>query len=72
MGVGRVLFFTLVVFGLPIGGVVCLSKCRDGVVDSSCESAGQSMYGPRIGFLGHFNPCWCKTNGSIDSIYSIV
>jgi hypothetical protein len=21
----------------------------------------KSVYGPWIGFLGHFNPCWCKT-----------
>jgi hypothetical protein len=71
-GVGRVLFsdtlsITLVVFGPPIGGIVCLSKCRDGVVDCFCESLGQWVYGPRIGFLGHFDPCRCKTDSSITS-----
>jgi hypothetical protein len=58
---------TLVVSCPPIGSVVCLSKCCDDVVDCSCESAGQLVYGPRIGFLGHFDPCQCKTNSSITS-----
>jgi hypothetical protein len=40
------LFITLVVSGPPFGGLVCLRKCRDDVVDCSCESAGQSVYGP--------------------------
>jgi hypothetical protein len=44
----------LVVSGPPFGGLVCLGKCQDDVIDCSCESAGQSVYGPRIGFLGHF------------------
>jgi hypothetical protein len=52
----------LVVSGLPIGGLVCLSKCCIDVVDCSCESAGQSLYGPRIGFLRHFNPWRYKTS----------
>jgi hypothetical protein len=42
-------------FGPPIGVMVCLSKCPDGVVDCFCESVGQSVYRPRIGFLGHFD-----------------
>jgi hypothetical protein len=32
------LSITLVVSGPPIGDVICLSKCRDDVVDWSCES----------------------------------
>jgi hypothetical protein len=48
------LSITLIVSGPPIGGMVCLRKCRDNIVDCSCESAGQSVYGPRIGFLGLF------------------
>jgi hypothetical protein len=65
-GAGRVLFFdtlfiTLVVSGPPFGGLVCLRKCFDDVVDCSCESAGQSVYGPRICFLGPFDPFRCKT-----------
>jgi hypothetical protein len=47
--------------------MVCLQKCHDDVVDCSCESAGQSVYGPRIGFLGHFSPFQCKTFGGITS-----
>jgi hypothetical protein len=71
-GVGRVLFFdilsiTLVVSGQPIGGVVCLSKCRVDVVDCSFESAGQLVYGPRICFLGYCDPCLCKTSGCTTS-----
>jgi hypothetical protein len=31
------------------------------VVDCSYESAGQLVYGPRIGFLGRLDPCRCKT-----------
>jgi hypothetical protein len=61
------LFITLVVSGLPFGGLVCLRKCRHDVVDCSCESAGQSVYGPQIGFLRPFDPFRCKTNGSITS-----
>jgi hypothetical protein len=61
------LSITLVVSGLPFGGLVCLRKCRDDVNDFSCESAVDSMYGSRIGFLGPFDPFWCKTNGSITS-----
>jgi hypothetical protein len=56
-----ILSITLVVSGLPIDGVVCLSKCSDDVVDCSCECAGQLVYGPRISFLGHYIPCRCKT-----------
>jgi hypothetical protein len=52
---------TLVVSGPSIGGVVCLSKCRVDVVDCSSESAELSVYGPRIGFMGHFDPFRCKT-----------
>jgi hypothetical protein len=68
---GRVLFFdtlsiTLVVSGPPFGGLVCLRKCRDDV-DCSCESAGQLVHGPRIGFLGPFDPLRCGTNSSITS-----
>jgi hypothetical protein len=55
------LSITLVVSGLPIGSVVCLSRCHDDV-DYSCESVGQSVYGPHIGFLGHFDPCRCRTS----------
>jgi hypothetical protein len=71
-GAGHVLFFntlstTLVVSGLPFGGLVCLRKWRDNVLDCSCESAVQSVFGPRIGFLGPFDPFRCKTNGSITS-----
>jgi hypothetical protein len=54
------LSITLVVSGLPFGGLVCLRKCRDDVVDCSCESARQLVYGPRIGFLGPFDPFRCK------------
>jgi hypothetical protein len=61
------LSITLVVSGLPFGSLLCLGKFRDDVVDCSCESAGQSVYGPRIGFLGHFGPFCCKTDGSITS-----
>jgi hypothetical protein len=43
--------------------MACLRKCCDDVVDCSCEIAGQSVYGPRIGFLGLFDPCWCETCG---------
>jgi hypothetical protein len=32
------------IFGPPIDGVDCY-----------CESAGQLVYGPHIGFLGHFD-----------------
>jgi hypothetical protein len=60
------LSITPVVSGPPFGGMVCLQECRD-VVDCSCESAGQSVYGPRIGFLGNFSPFWCKTFGGITS-----
>jgi hypothetical protein len=68
-GVGACFIFdklciTLVVSGPPFGGLVCLRKCRDNV-DCSCESVGQSVYGPRISFLGHFNPFWCRTDSSI-------
>jgi hypothetical protein len=75
--VGRVLFIdtlsiTLVVFGPPFGGLVCLEKCRDDVVDCSCESTGQSVYGSQIGFLGPFGPFWCKTNGGITSSHVAV
>jgi hypothetical protein len=50
------LSITPVVSGPPFGGMVCLQECRDDVVDGPCESAGQLVYGPRIGFLGHFSP----------------
>jgi hypothetical protein len=53
---------TPVVSGPPFGGMVCLQECRDDVFDCSCESAGQSVYGPRISFLGLYNPCQCKTS----------
>jgi hypothetical protein len=49
------------------GGLVCLRKCSNDVVDCSCESGGQSVYGPQIGFLEPFDPFRCKTNGSITS-----
>jgi hypothetical protein len=61
------LSITLVHFGPPFGGLVSLRKCRDDVVNCSCESAGQSAYGPRIGFLGPFDPFRCRTSGSITS-----
>jgi hypothetical protein len=35
--------------------MVCLQECHDDVVDCSCESARQSVYGPQISFLGHFS-----------------
>ena len=63
-GVGRVLFIyffdtlsiTLVVSGPPIGGVVCLSKCRDVVFfivsvrvqDSRCMGLGPVSWGLSI------------------------
>jgi hypothetical protein len=56
---------TLVVYGLPIGDLVCL--CQSAVVDvvgCSCEGAGQLVYGPRTSFLGSFVPCRCRTNRS--------
>jgi hypothetical protein len=58
------LSITLVVSDPPFGSLVCLSKCHDDVVDYSCESAGQLVYGPRIGFLGPFDPFPCNTGGS--------
>jgi hypothetical protein len=69
---GRVLFIdilsiTLVVSGSPFGGLVLLRKCRDDVVDCFCVSAGQSVYGPRIGFLGPYDSFLRKTGGSINS-----
>jgi hypothetical protein len=59
------LSITLVVSGPPFGSLVCLREYRDGVVDCSCESAEQSVYGLQISFLGHLNPFRCKTFGSI-------
>jgi hypothetical protein len=50
------LSITLVVSSLPFGRLFCLRKCLDDVVDCSCESVGQSVYGPWIGFLGPFVP----------------
>jgi hypothetical protein len=58
---------TPVVSGPPFGGMVCLQGCRDDVVDSFCESAGLSVYGPWIDFLGHFSPFRCKNFGGIAS-----
>jgi hypothetical protein len=62
------LSITLVFFGVPIASMFCLRKCRDDVVDCSCESAGQLLYGPRIGFLGLFDPCRSGTLGCTTSL----
>jgi hypothetical protein len=66
------LSITLVVSGPPFGGLVCLRKCRDDVVDCSCESVGQSVYGLRIGFLGPFSPFRCKVIVLLIVVWPVV